>query len=258
MSTITIDERFHGPANSGNGGYSCGLVASQVTEPVTVALRSPPPLDTPMTIAEPDADGIIEVHAGETLVATATPGRVTHDTPPAQVDLSMAEDATSRYFGFHNDHVFPTCWVCGPERDEGDGLRIFPGAVPGAPADLVAAPWTPAEELDDGGGDVQTAHVWAALDCPSYFGLPDAPLAVLGSLAVTQHEPVRVGEPYVVLGWTAGSRQGRRIPAASALLASDGRLVASGAATWVELPPEVIARMAGRDGRSGTPRAPGS
>jgi len=246
VSTITIEGRFHGPPDSGNGGYACGLVAGQVSGQVTVALRSPPPLDTPMTIAEPDAEGVVAVHAGATLVATATPGRVTHDAPPAEVDLSAAEDATTRYWGFHNDHIFPTCWVCGPERDDGDGLRIFPGAVPGAPAGLVAAPWTPAEELDDGTGGVAPAHVWAALDCPSYFGLADAPVAVLGSLAATQHAPFALGEPHVVLGWSAGQRQGRRIPAASAILTGDGRLVASAAATWVQLPPEVAARMAGR------------
>lgn len=247
MRTITIDRRFHGPPNSSNGGYSCGLVASQVDHPVTVALRSPPPLETPMTLTEPDAEGTVSVRAGDTLVATATPAQdVTHPAPPVRVDLATATDAATRYWGFTNDHVFPTCWVCGPEREEGDGLRLFTGPVAGAPAHLVASPWSPADELDDGTGAVTTEHVWAALDCPSYFGLADAPLAVLGSLTVTQHAPVAIGRPHIVLGWTAGPQDGRRLPAASAITTPDGEPVASASATWVELSPEVVARMAGR------------
>ena len=30
--------------------------------------------------------------------------------------------------GLH-DHRYPTCFVCGPERAQGDGLRIFTGPV---------------------------------------------------------------------------------------------------------------------------------
>lgn len=244
---ITIDRRFHGPPNSGNGGYSCGLVASQVDGQVTVALRSPPPLETPMSVAGADEDGVVAVHAGDTLVATATPTTPVRSEPPAHVDTSTAQAATTHYWGFTHDHIFPTCWVCGPDREPGEGLHLYPGAVADAPDNLVAAPWTPAEDLDDGTGAVASEHVWAALDCPSFFGLgPEPPMAVLGSLTVTQHAPVRVGAAHVVLGWTRGPQEGRRLPGASAITTADGELVASGQATWVELSPEVAAKMAGR------------
>lgn len=247
MPTITIDQRFHGPPNSGNGGYSCGLVAGRIDGQVTVALRSPPPLETEMTVAGPDGDGVVAVHAGDTLVATATPATPVRSEPPARVDTATAQSATAHYWGFTHDHIFPTCWVCGPDREPGDGLHLYTGAVVDGPDNLVAAPWTPAEDLDDGTGNVAAEHVWAALDCPSFFGLgPEPPMAVLGSLTVTQHAPVRIGVPHVVLGWTRGPQEGRRFPGASAITTADGDLVASGEATWVELSPEVAARMAGR------------
>ncbi len=247
MRTITIDQRFHGPPNSGNGGYTCGLVASQVDDQVTVALRSPPPLDTPLQVNAPDEDGVVAVHDRDVLVATATPAMPVRSEPPARVDTSTAQAATAHYRGFTHDHIFPTCWVCGPDRAPSDGLRLFPGAVAEARDNLVAAPWTPREDVDDGTGEVSAEHVWAALDCPSFFGLgPEPPMAVLGSLTVTQHAPVRVGAAHVVLGWTRGPQQGRRLPSASAITTADGELVASGEATWVELSPEAAAKMAGR------------
>lgn len=247
MRTIEIDRQFHGPPNSGNGGYTCGLVASQVDGQVAVALRSPPPLDTPLAVNEPDDDGVVAVYDRDVLVATATPAAPVRSEPPARVDTSTAHSATAHYWGFTHDHIFPTCWVCGPDRAPGDGLRLFPGAVVEAPDNLVAAPWSPRDDVDGGTGEVAVEHVWAALDCPSFFGLgPAPPMAVLGSLTVTQHTPLRIGEAYVVLGWTRGPQEGRRLPSASAITSADGQLVASGEATWVELAPEAAARMAGR------------
>lgn len=247
MRTITIDERFHGPPNSGNGGYSCGLVASQLEEQVAVALRSPPPLETPLQVNEAAPDGTIAVYDRDVLVAAATPAAPVLSKPPADVTSAKAKAASETYWGFANDHPFPTCWVCGPDRAPGDGLRLFPGAVAGAEAGLVAAPWTPREDLDDGTGEVAVEQVWAALDCPSFFGLgPDLPTAVLGSLTVTQHAPLIVGDPYIVLGWTRAPTQGRRLHGASAITSVDGQLMASGQATWVTLSQEAIGQMTGR------------
>ena len=41
---IVIDRRFRGPAESGNGGYACGVFARG--EEAEVTLRLPPPLET--------------------------------------------------------------------------------------------------------------------------------------------------------------------------------------------------------------------
>ena len=49
---VRIDGRFCGPARSGNGGYSAGLLGSELGNgPVQVTLRLPPPLDTALMIA---------------------------------------------------------------------------------------------------------------------------------------------------------------------------------------------------------------
>ena len=56
--------------------------------------------------------------------------------------VAEAEEASKRYAGFEH-HAYPTCFTCGPARE--DGLGIFAGPVAGR--ELVAAPWTPAEDV---------------------------------------------------------------------------------------------------------------
>jgi len=48
--TIVIERRFHGPPGSGHGGYTCGLVAREMEGAAQVLLRSPPPLERPLTL----------------------------------------------------------------------------------------------------------------------------------------------------------------------------------------------------------------
>ena len=46
MPAVMIPRRFNGPPDSGNGGYSCGVVAALLDAPaVEVTLRAPPPLE---------------------------------------------------------------------------------------------------------------------------------------------------------------------------------------------------------------------
>lgn len=241
MPHLEIDPRFHGPPHSANGGYACGAIAALTTTPVTVSLRVPPPLGRSMA-AEVDADGAVHVHDGETLVAEALPDTPAPMTPPARVSVDRARAASAHFVGFH-DHPFPTCWVCGPQRDPGDGLHIFPGPVegPGADAGLVAAAWTPHPELDDGQGQVRHEHVWAALDCPSYFGAAQGEPALLARLSAHLAAPVRIGQPHVVLGWTTAPADGRKRFGASAVLDGDGTVLASASALWVTLSAEALA-----------------
>src|SRR5262245_36768697 len=123
--TITIPRRFRGPPDSGNGGYVCGRLASFIDGAAIVRLKAPPPLDTAMAV-EAASDGVEMKHGGN-LVATARQARVVLDIP-SRPDYAAAEAATRSFAGFHSN-VFPGCFVCGHERDAGDGLRIFAGAV---------------------------------------------------------------------------------------------------------------------------------
>lgn len=223
-----IERRFRGPPESGNGGYSCGVVAEGVSGVATVTLRLPPPLDRPLTLISDGEQSTLT--DGESIVGEAARSTLDLEVPEAP-GLESAMEAARGYAGF-DFHPFPGCFVCGPERAPGDGLRIFPGRV-GA-SDIVAAPWTPDESLRGADGTVDRRYVWAALDCPSYFGLPTAPLALLGRLTASIEALPEVGEPLVAIGWPIDA-EGRKHFAGSALANPDGEVLARAAATWIEL-----------------------
>jgi hypothetical protein len=226
---ITIDPRFRGPPASGNGGYTCGLVAALVGEPAEVTLRRPPPLGQPLRVER--LDGRVELHDGDALVAEGQRAAVLVDVPEP-VDFAAAEEAASRYPGFV-EHAFPTCFVCGPQREPGDGLRIFASAVPGR--DVVASPWVPAADLADAGGAVRREFVWAALDCPGAFavGFSGRGELVLGRLAARIDRVPGSGERCVVVGWPLGE-DGRKLYAGTALFSERGEIYAAARATWIE------------------------
>src|SRR5206468_12550645 len=90
--TLTIDPRFNGPPDSGNGGYSCGRLARFVdADAVEVTLRLPPPIGRPMRIEHGD-DGAARMLDGDALVAEARPARLPLDAPPP-VSASEAAEA---------------------------------------------------------------------------------------------------------------------------------------------------------------------
>ena len=226
---LTIAHRFCGPPTSANGGYFAGVVAACAHESVTVRLLKPPPLGVELTVLERGA-GLLELRAGPDLIAQTRPAKVEVPVvrPPSYVE---AIEASRRYVGFAH-HPFPTCFVCGPQRQRGDGLRIFPGALPGR--DLVAAPWVPDDSLGVDSGKVRPEFMWAALDCPGWLAvMTDARTALLGELTAHVDRCVHVGEECVVVGWHVSSR-GRAHEAGTALFAEDGELCGYGRATWIE------------------------
>lgn len=228
-TTITIASRFRGPPASANGGYFAGLVAAVAGRSVAVRLLQPPPLDTPLELRE-RSEGVLEVRHGTALIAETRPAHVPAPTltPPGYLE---AVEASRHCVGFEH-HPFPTCFVCGPQRQRGDGLRIFPGALVGRNG--VAAPWVADESLAGPDGKVLPEMVWAALDCPGWLATAtDARIALLGELTVHIDRRVRIGDRCVVLGWRLGGA-GRKHEAATALYDEDGVLCAYGNATWIE------------------------
>jgi hypothetical protein len=235
-ATIVIDPRFRGPPDSGNGGYTCGLLAGSIDGPAAVSLRSPPPLGVPLSVVA-EGDGL-RLLDGETLVAEAEPaGRDPAGEVPGFVALDEARTASAGSFFLSDSHPFPTCFVCGPERAKGDGLQIYAG-----PHDeMFAAPWTPARALAREDGTVAPEIVWAALDCPtSAPGMnrpgPDGTVLpiVLARLAVDLRAQVVAGAEHVITSWEIG-RDGRKREAGAALFDAGGRLLASARALWIEL-----------------------
>ncbi|GAB4519321.1 MAG: hypothetical protein Tsb0010_03620 [Parvularculaceae bacterium] len=233
MQTVTIDERFCGPPNSGNGGYSAGLLASALLGDeqgaVEVTLKAPPPLDEPLAIRM-DCAGA-KMLRGDVEIAVARLARLEADAPPAPT-LDEARAAAARFAGFER-HIYPGCFVCGPAREAGDGLRIFAGPVEGR--EFVAAPWTPGPDMADDKRRIRPEFLWAAMDCPSYFAFGDATInALLGRMTAEIYARPEPGAQCIVAAWPRG-REGRKLFAAAALYGAGGELAAYGETIWIEL-----------------------
>jgi hypothetical protein len=222
---VTLDPRFNGPPGSANGGYTCGIVARLLGAPVAeVTLRAPPPLGRALRIVRDG--GRVALCDADVLVAEGVPGKLELEVP-APVAPEAARRASARYPGFE-EHAFPTCFVCGPQRPQQDGLAIFAGPVGELPG-LVAAPWVPPHE-------VSRELVWAALDCPGAFAVGHGSgrgEMVLGRLAARVTRTPVPGEECVVSGWPLGE-DGRKLFAGTAIHSGEGELLATARATWIE------------------------
>ena len=257
MTVLVVPHRFRGPARSGNGGWTSGALAERLSpvavtgsgcEAVEVTLRRPPPLDTELSVTEEAAAGDRPArarleHAGEVVAEAGCTDRPL--TPLERVDPDVAEAAMADYPG-HRTHPFPECFACGPARGPGDGLRIFPGPVPGRP-DTVASTWTPHASLAESGDVVDAgveragvATTWAALDCVGGWSedLEGRP-CVLGRMTARVDALPVVGEQHVVVGHRLRV-DGRKTFTASTLYDSDGRVVATAEHVWIAVDPSAF------------------
>jgi hypothetical protein len=231
-NTITIDTRFRGPPQSGNGGYSCGRLACFVDGPARVRLMAPPPLERPMRVAVDD-DGVARLWDGATQVAEARPTALDVDVP-AMPGFAEAREASRAFSGFVR-HIFPGCFVCGPQRAAGDGMQVFAGPL--GRDGIVASPWMPHADLCSG-GVVRPEFLWSALDCPGAFAvMPEEPgrAIVLGQLEGWITATVAAETPCVVIGWPIAI-DGRKRTVGTAIADADGRVVARARAVWIEVP----------------------
>jgi len=246
MAALSIPSRFCGPPGSGNGGYVCGRIAAYLDGQVTVTLRRPPPLATSLAV-ERGGDGSVCIQHGRTLIAEAAslPGIRALGIPgPVSMGEARAAAGRARYY---SDPVFPACFVCGPGRQLGDGLRILPGPVAGRA--LWAAPWTPDPSVTGASGRVWPEVVWAALDCPSGIaaaeaaGLAQDTAILLGRMTASLAVLPVAGRQYRVIAWP-GERDGRKLTAGSALLGPGGQVLAAARTVWLTVPRPVLAPAA--------------
>jgi hypothetical protein len=227
---ISIPDRFNGPLDSGQGGYTAGVVAGFLDGAVEVSLRRPVPLDTPLDVAR-EGDRSVRVLDGEALIAEgrSTPEFELEVPPP--VSPEEARGAREQYRGL-SDGLFSRCFVCGRARD--DAFGVFAGPVEGR--ELVASPWTPPDWTAHSDGHVLAEFVWAALDCPTYFALytsGELPLSVLARLTARVEAPVLVGEEHVVIAWPLKA-EGRKRKAGAAVLSPAGERLAVAQALVIE------------------------
>lgn len=228
---LTIASRFCGPPDSGNGGYVSGLLAREMPGDCQITLHAPPPLDRPLSLVTA-GDGL-QLRDGDRLLASARPYQLRMDVPPPPT-MDQANQAQQHFVGIVH-HDLPGCFVCGPNRSPGDGLRIFAGPL-GAAEGGVAALWTPDATLAAEDGYVASEYIWAALDCPGFFAVrPVSGLALLGRFAAKLLGPVRVGDRLTVSGWSL-HHDGRKHQAGTALFRADGAMVAFAEATWISIP----------------------
>jgi hypothetical protein len=233
---IAIPARFNGPPASANGGYTCGVVAGLVgAEEATVSLRLPPPIDTPLRVVRDGAQ--VELRDGDARVADGAPAELLLDVPDAISPEEAAAASAAWRDRWVDPHPFPTCFVCGPDREPGDGMRVFPGALRDG---MFAADWMPDESLDDGSGHVRPECVWAALDCPTsapVANFASGPAMVLARLTARLGCSVVTGERHAILSWPLAV-DGRKHVGACALFDSAGRLLCASQALWIEVRPQ--------------------
>ncbi len=228
---VIISSKFCGPPDSGNGGYVCGLVANFIGPGAEVILRKPVPLEKPLSLIT-DEDHQVTLMDGKTVTAIGRPTAFDLEIPDPP-SFSKAKDAEKRYVG-HGNHIFPTCFVCGPRREAGDGLRIFSGPLINSKG--VASSWIPHDSLLDQDGMVAPEFIWASLDCPGYFAIAGDSdlLSLLGRMTGQLHSRPKAGEPCILLGWELGT-EGRKRYAGTAIFSEDGALHAAAKSTWYDI-----------------------
>lgn len=238
MPDLIVPARFCGPPSSGNGGWTAGALAALTgADPasgIAVSLLAPPPLDTPMAVAE--ADGVTTATLDGSPVARAEAASAAPAVAIEPVAAAEARAAEASYAGLRS-HPFPTCYSCGTERP--DGLRIFPGRIADQDGQArVAATWTPDADHVHGR---ETATLWAALDCVGgWAGDLEDRLMVLARMTAWIDAAPEPGVEHVALGLGRGS-EGRKTHTASALLDPDGRIVGRAEHLWVAVDPSKFA-----------------
>jgi hypothetical protein len=239
MKFVAIEKRFCGPPKSANGGYACGLLAAYIEGNAEITLLAPPPLGEPLCIVAGEHG--VELRKQETTLAK---GRTVHiDSPEVPiVSFGEAQDAVRRSPCDESRHPLPTCFVCGPTRVEGDGLRIIPACLSphAGKAGAVAAPWVPTSDLAGEDGAVAHEFIWAALDCPTGFagagarhlGMSGTEPILLGRMSARIESRPNPDDHCVIVAWPTG-RDGRKLFASSALLSSQGKLLAVAQTIWI-------------------------
>jgi hypothetical protein len=241
MTSIIINRRYCGPPNSGNGGYVCGRLASHISGGAEITLRAPPPLDKKLDVSATD-EGTFELRDGATVVAT---GRST-SVEFARLETASFEEAGAAELATPikpHEHPLPTCFVCGPARAAGDGLRISAGPLGRHSPNgsfVFAATWIADANLAAEDGLVAPEFLWSALDCPTGYaschdrerGGFDPTPTLLGRMSARIEMRPCPGERCVITAWETG-RDGRKRVAEAAAYGEAGTLLAAARATWI-------------------------
>lgn len=210
-----------------NGGVVAGTLASHLgggsSHATEVRLQRPIPLERTLTVVR--AGTTATLLDGTEVVATASPidAELAH-RGPVGADAARSPRPVVPVVR----HPAPGCFVCGPTNRR--GLNLQPGDVehPG----VVATLWYPPPDLADADGQLPAPVVWAALDCPSWYGGARGAPALLGTIIARHRRPVPATTAVVVSGWGV-RRDGRKTMAGSAIHDANGELLAVASTIWI-------------------------
>jgi hypothetical protein len=224
---LVLRRRFVGAVPGyANGGVIAGVLADHLHTPshaIAVRLERPVPLEHELAlVAGPDG---VRLEDDDTVLAVAHPA---DETPPLPARVSAVEASRTQPVVPLDRHPAPGCFVCGPAH--GAGLDLQPGAV--ADRALVATIWTPPADLAGPEGLLPPPIVWAALDCPGWYGAARGRPALLGSIVAHPRRPLAAEQPVLVSGWRQHGTA-RKTLAGSAIHTPDGELVAVATSTWI-------------------------
>ena len=238
---LRLARRFRGPYGAANGGFASGSLAALLggaADGAEVTLRRPLPLERALGVRH-DGDGGVLLEEDGRLLAEARPSTAEIELTVPGAPTPDEARAAAGQAAYYRDPLFPECFVCGPARAPGDGLRIFPGPVPAR--SVWAAPWTPDPSAGGPDGRVPDEVVWAALDCPGGIvvveaaAVPADTAVLLGQMTARLAGPVQLGREHRVVAWFLG-RDRRKLTAGSAVLGTDGEVLAAARAVWITVP----------------------
>ncbi len=232
MCSICIETVFRGPPTSGNGGYVAGMFAKHLHHDSEVMLLKPPPLETDLKIK--NENELSWLMSGEEQIAKATKIKFPDFEIPAAPSFEEAVEASKDSPSISLSEKID-CFVCSMKRKQGEGLRIFAGAI--GRDNMVAAPWYPYESLADEKGIIKEEFIWAALDCPGAFAAyayEDAPFLLLGKQSAHINQQLSVKEDYIACGWHV-KKDGRKHFTNTAVFSKSGEFLACANQVWIEV-----------------------
>ncbi len=234
-TTLLVPHHFHGPPDSGNGGYTCGLIAEALDFTPQITLRKPIPLNSPLQLSQ-QADGsyqLLQEQDNSLVSSIAVAGDFLLEVPEA-ISFEAATAASQQYLGHRAVLAYPSCFVCGVQRAAGEGLHIYAGSVPNSA--YYAAPWVPATQLATTDGFIPPRYIWAALDCPGAYAAMGKTVKnlLLGRMSAQKYHPLLAGQQSVLMAWLM-AQEGRKYHTGTALYDDQGRCLAKALATWIEV-----------------------
>ncbi len=195
QNNITFDPRFNGPPDSCNGGYCAGTIASYIGGPVEVTIKKQVPVGVELRVEVEETAGLFH---GSVLLAEGKKASL-NISPQFQTTFDEAGELSGNHKRL-DGYGKSSCFVCGSDRNAGDGLQIFAGRI--GDDGPVAAPWIPDVSLCGENSKIDPVFIWCALDCPGYWAASAPPkTALLGRMTAAVVPTIRPMEKCVITAW---------------------------------------------------------